>query len=136
MIFIWVFNFMINIKISYGELFDKISILEIKKTKLTNSDDIKNVTFELNLLTDALNKSHIHNNDIDQLFNELKKVNLQLWEIEDKIREKEKYSIFDDEFIELARSVYKTNDKRSKLKKEININLKSEVFEIKSYQDY
>ena len=136
MIFIWVFNFMINIKISYGELFDKISILEIKKTKLTNSDDIKNVTFELNLLTDALNKSHIHNNDIDQLFNELKKVNLQLWEIEDKIREKEKYSIFDDEFIELARSVYKTNDKRSKIKKEININLKSEVFEVKSYQDY
>ena len=136
MIFIWVFNFMINIKISYGELFDKISILEIKKTKLTNSDDIKNVTFELNLLTDALNKSHIHNNDIDQLFNELKKVNLQLWEIEDKIREKEKYSIFDDEFIKLARSVYKTNDKRSKIKKQININLKSEVFEIKSYQNY
>ncbi|MDA9148555.1 DUF6165 family protein [Alphaproteobacteria bacterium] len=127
---------MINIKISYGELFDKISILEIKKTKLTNSDDIKNVTFELNLLTDALNKSHIHNNDIDQLFNELKKVNLQLWEIEDKIREKEKYNIFDDEFIKLARSVYKTNDKRSKIKKQININLKSEVFEIKSYQDY
>ena len=136
MIFIWVFNFMINIKISYGELFDKISILEIKKTKLTNSDDIKNVTFELNLLTDALNKSHIHNNDIDQLFNELKKVNLQLWEIEDKIREKEKYCLFDEEFIELARSVYKTNDKRSKIKKEININLKSEVFEVKSYQDY
>ena len=127
---------MINIKISYGELLDKISILEIKKTKVTNSDDIKNVTFELNLLTDAFNKSNIHNHDIDQLFNELKKVNLELWEIEDEIREKEKYSLFDEEFIELARSVYKTNDKRSKIKKEININLKSEVFEIKTYQDY
>lgn len=127
---------MINIKISYGELLDKISILEIKKTKLTNSDYIKNVTFELKLLTDALNKSNIHSHDMDQLFDELKKVNTQLWEIEDKIREKEKYSLFDDEFIELARSVYKTNDKRSKIKKEININLKSEVFEIKSYQDY
>ena len=127
---------MINIKISYGELFDKISILEIKKTKLTNSDYIKNVTFELKLLTDALNKSNIHNHDMDQLFNELKKVNLQLWEIEDKIREKEKHSLFDDEFIKLARSVYKTNDKRSKIKKEINIALNSEVFEIKSYQDY
>jgi hypothetical protein len=127
---------MINIKISYGELLDKISILEIKKTKVRNSDDIKNVTFELNLLTDAFNKSNIRNHDIDQLFNELKKVNLELWEIEDKIREKEKYCLFDEEFIELARSVYKTNDKRSKIKKEININLKSEVFEIKSYQDY
>ena len=127
---------MINIEISYGELFDKISILEIKKSKLTNSDDIKNVIFELNLLIDALKKSNINNHNINQLFNELKQVNLQLWEIEDKIREKEKYSLFDDEFIKLARSVYKTNDKRSKIKKEININLKSEVFEVKSYQDY
>ena len=127
---------MINIKVSYGELFDKISILEIKKTKLTNSDDIKSVTFELNLLNDVLNKSNIHTHNINKLFNELKRINLQLWEIEDKIREKEKYSLFDDEFIELARSVYKTNDKRSKIKKEINIDLKSEVFEIKSYQDY
>jgi hypothetical protein len=127
---------MINIKISYGELFDKISILEIKKTKLTNSDDIQSVTFELNILTDSLKKSKIHNHNVNQLFDELKKVNLQLWEIEDKIREKEKYSLFDDEFIKLARSVYKTNDKRAKIKKEININLKSEVFEIKSYQDY
>ena len=127
---------MINIKISYGELFDKISILEIKKTKLKNSDDIKNVTFELDMLTDALNKSNIHIHSINNQLNKLKKVNLQLWEIEDKIREKEKYSLFDDEFIELARSVYKTNDERSKIKKEININLKSEVFEIKSYQDY
>lgn len=127
---------MINIKISYGELFDKISILEIKKTKLVNSDDIKNVTFELNLLTDALNKSNIDFHSINNLLNKLKKVNLQLWEIEDEIREKERYSLFDEEFIELARSVYKTNDERSKLKKEININLKSEVFEVKSYQDY
>ena len=127
---------MITIKISYAELFDKISILEIKKTKLKNSDDIKKVTFELNLLTNTLKKSNIQNNSINQLFNELKKVNLQLWEVEDKIREKEKYNFFDDEFVELARSVYKTNDKRSKIKKEINTSLKSEVFEVKSYQEY
>ena len=113
---------MITIKVSYGELLDKISILEIKKTKLTNSDDIKKVSFELSLLTSALNKSNIINNSINQLFNELKKVNLQLWEVEDRIREKEKYNFFDDEFIELARSVYKTNDKRSKIKKEICLN--------------
>ena len=127
---------MITIEISYGELFDKISILEIKKTKLTNSDDIKNVTFELNLLIDALNKSNIQKYDINQLFNELKKINLQLWEIEDRIREKEKYNVFDNEFIQLARSVYRTNDKRSKIKKDINVDLKSEVFEVKSYQEY
>ena len=127
---------MITIKVSYGELLDKISILEIKKTKLTNSDDIKKVSFELSLLAKALKKSNIINNSINQLFNELKKVNLQLWEVEDRIREKEKCNFFDDEFIELARSVYKTNDKRSKIKKEININSKSEVFEVKSYQEY
>ena len=127
---------MITIEISYGELFDKISILEIKKTKLSNSDDIKNVTFELNLLTDALNKSNIKKYNVNQLFNELKKINLQLWEIEDKIREKEKYNVFDNEFIQLARSVYRTNDKRSKIKKDINVDLKSEMFEVKSYQEY
>ena len=127
---------MITIEISYDELFDKISILEIKKTKLTNSDDIKNVTFELNLLIDALNKSNIQKYNVNQLFNELKKINLQLWEIEDKIREKEKYNVFDNEFIQLARSVYRTNDKRSKIKKDINVDLKSEVFEVKSYQEY
>ena len=88
------------------------------------------------MLTNALNKSKIRDNSIDRLFNELKRVNLRLWEVEDKIREKEKYNFFDDEFIELARCVYKTNDKRSKIKKEININLKSEVFEVKSYQEY
>ena len=127
---------MVTVKVSYGEFFDKISILEIKKLKLTNSDHIKKVTFELNLLADALSKSNIQNNSVNQLFNELKKINLQLWEVEDKIREKEKYNCFDDEFIDLARSVYRTNDKRSTIKKKINLILKSEVFEVKSYQEY
>ena len=127
---------MVTVKISYGELFDKISILEIKQSKLTNKDDIKNVNFELNLLNKTLSKFNIKNQDINKLFNKLKKINSQLWEIEDKIREKEKYNSFDDEFVELARSVYRTNDKRSKIKKEINLNLKSEVLEVKSYQDY
>ena len=127
---------MISIEVSYGELFDKISILEIKKAKLTNSNDIEKVNFELGLLTSALSKLNINNHDIDKLFNELNKVNLKLWEIEDKIREKERFNSFDEEFIELARSVYKTNDKRSQIKKEINLSLKSEVFEVKSYEDY
>ena len=127
---------MVTVNISYGELFDKISILEIKKSKLTNRDDIKNVTFELNLLTNTLSKFNFKSKDINELFNELKKINLQLWEIEDKIREKEKYNSFDRDFIKLARSVYKTNDKRSKIKNEINLILKSEVLEVKSYYDY
>lgn len=127
---------MISIEVSYGELFDKISILEIKKAKLINSNDIEKVIFELSLLTSALSKLNINNHDIDKLFNELNKVNLKLWEIEDKIREKERFGSFDEEFIELARSVYKTNDKRSQIKKEINLNLKSEVFEVKSYENY
>lgn len=127
---------MVTVNISYGELFDKISILEIKKSKLTNKDDIKNVTFELNLLTNTLSKFNFKSKDINELFNELKKINLQLWEIEDKIREKEKYNSFDREFIKLARSVYKTNDKRSKIKNEINLFLKSEVLEVKSYFNY
>lgn len=127
---------MINIEVSYGELFDKISILEIKKAKLINSNDIEKVIFELSLLTSALSKLNINNHDIDKLFNELNKVNLKLWEIEDKIREKERFNSFDEEFIELARNVYKTNDKRSQIKKEINLNLKSEVFEVKSYENY
>ena len=127
---------MVTVKISYGELFDKISILEIKQSKLTNKDDIKNITFELNLLNKTLSKLNIKSQNINELFNKLKKINSQLWEIEDKIREKEKYNSFDDEFVELARGVYRTNDKRSKIKKEINLNLKSEVLEVKSYQDY
>ncbi|MDA7579123.1 DUF6165 family protein [Alphaproteobacteria bacterium] len=127
---------MITIAVSFGELLDKITILEIKKAKLKNLDDIKKVTFELNLLNNTLTKSNIQSHIISELYNELKKVNLQLWEIEDKIREKEKNNCFDDEFIGLARNVYITNDKRSNIKKKINLYLKSEVIEVKSYQDY
>lgn len=107
---------MVNIEVSYGELFDKISILEIKKSKLKNLNDIEKVNFKLSLLTSTLNKLNINNHDIDKFFNKLNKVNLKLWEIEDKIREKERFNSFDEEFIELARSVYKTNDKRSQIK--------------------
>ena len=79
---------MISIEVSYGELFDKISILEIKKAKLINSNDIEKVIFELSLLTSALSKLNINNHDIDKLFNELNKVNLKLWEIEDLSKRK------------------------------------------------
>ena len=127
---------MVKIEVSYGELFDKISILEIKKTKLKSEIDIKKVSFELNLLINVLKKSNFEYKKVALLKNKLKKVNLQLWDIEDKIRDKERLNCFDKEFIELARKVYKTNDTRSKIKKEINIQLKSQVFEVKSYQKY
>ena len=127
---------MVKIEVSYGELFDKISILEIKKTKLKSEIDIKKVSFELNLLINVLKKSNFEYKKIALLKNKLKKVNLQLWDIEDKIRDKERLNCFDKEFIELARKVYKTNDTRSKIKNEINIQLKSPVFEVKSYQKY
>ena len=127
---------MVKIEVSYGELFDKISILEIKKTKLKSEIDIKKVSFELNLLINALKKSNFEYKKITLLKNKLKKVNLKLWDIEDKIRDKERLNCFDKEFIELARKVYKTNDTRSKIKNEINIQLKSPVFEVKSYQKY
>ena len=127
---------MVKIEVSYGELFDKISILEIKKTKLKSEIDIKKVSFELNLLINALKKSNFEYKKVALLKNKLKKVNLKLWDIEDKIRDKERLNCFDKEFIELARKVYKTNDTRSKIKNEINIQLKSQVFEVKSYQKY
>ena len=127
---------MVKIEVSYGELFDKISILEIKKTKLKSEIDIKKVSFELNLLINVLKKSNFEYKKITLLKNKLKKVNLKLWDIEDKIRDKERLNCFDKEFIELARKVYKTNDTRSKIKNEINIQLKSPVFEVKSYQKY
>ena len=106
------------------------------KTKIKNEEDIKKVTFELNLLYNVIKSSNLNQKNISQLADTLKKVNLQLWDIEDKIRNKERNNSFDDKFIELARSVYKTNDTRSKIKNKINASLNSKVFEVKSYEKY
>ena len=127
---------MIRVEISYGELFDKISILEIKKSKLNNPEEILKVKYELNLLLHELNNSKINSSIISSLTKDLKKVNLKLWNIEDEIREKERNKKFDEEFIKLAREVYITNDARAKIKNEINKKLNSKVFEIKSYKKY
>tara|TARA_Y100000991_G_C21853102_1_gene297541 strand:- start:95 stop:478 length:384 start_codon:yes stop_codon:yes gene_type:complete len=127
---------MIEVEISYGELFDKISILEIKKNKLKSLNGLKKVSLELSLLKEALKKSKINLLLVEDLKKELKIINTQLWNIEDKIREKESEKNFDDEFIKLARNVYITNDKRSSIKNKINISLKSKVFEVKSYKNY
>mgnify|MGYP001499714078 CR=1 FL=1 len=127
---------MIKVEISYGELFDKISILEIKKSKLNNPDEIVKVKYELDLLLQELKNSKINSSIISSLTKNLKEINLKLWNIEDKIREKERDKKFDEDFIKLARNVYITNDKRTKIKNEINHRLNSKVFEIKSYEKY
>tara|TARA_B000000532_G_scaffold7759_1_gene5856 strand:- start:7 stop:408 length:402 start_codon:yes stop_codon:yes gene_type:complete len=123
----------INAPISIGELVDKITILEIKKNKLQNSK-LENVLKELSFLRKLMEKHQIE--ITDDLFTQLKEINLKLWKIEDQIRIKEKNKEFDNIFIELARSVYFTNDKRSEIKKRINRLSNSEITEEKSYAEY
>ena len=123
----------INVPISVGELIDKVSILEIKKDKLKNLK-LKNILKELSFLRAVIEKNSIF--IPDEFFFQLKSINLKLWDIEDKIRIKEKNKEFDNEFIELARSVYLNNDRRSETKKELNIMFNSEIIEEKSYEKY
>ena len=123
----------INVPISVGELIDKMSILEIKKDKLKNLK-LKNILKELSFLRAVLEKNSIF--IPDAIYFQLKSTNLKLWDIEDKIRIKEKNKEFDNEFIELARSVYLNNDRRSETKKELNIMFNSEIIEEKSYEKY
>ena len=119
--------------VSIGELIDKITILEIKQIHMTGIK-LKNVDKELKLLRKTLQDENLEI-DID-LINNLKEVNNILWEIEDNIRIKESNQNFDKEFIQLARSVYKENDKRASIKKEINQKYNSELIEEKSYNNY
>ena len=119
--------------VSLGELIDKITILEIKQVFMTGIK-LKNVHKELKLLKNLIEDKNLEV-DID-LINNLKEVNKNLWKIEDKIRIKERNQEFDKDFIELARSVYKENDKRSSIKKEINLQYHSELVEEKSYDKY
>lgn len=122
--------------ISLGELVDKITILTIKTERISDSEKLKNVLTELQLLQQLFN-NHIGNHpDIAQLMTELKITNEKLWDIEDLIRAKERTKDFGDEFIQLARSVYITNDKRCSLKRTIDTILGSEILEEKSYEAY
>ncbi len=119
--------------VSLGELIDKITILEIKKDHMKGSK-LKNVAKELKSLRFILHEKNIEIDD--NLFTKLKNVNKKLWDIEDRIRRKEKIQEFDKEFIEIARSVYKENDIRSSIKKDINRKLNSAIIEEKSYEEY
>ena len=121
---------------SPGEFLDKLTILEIKSERITDPDKLENVGRELGLLRRAWKVSPLAARDVTTLVAELKAVNILLWEIEDRIREKEAARTFDAGFIELARSVYRTNDRRAALKRELNLALGSELIEEKSYSDY
>ncbi len=122
--------------ISVGELIDKITILKIKHKKASDSQKLANIERELNELERTWQQEKSPDLDISDLFNQLTQVNEKLWAIEDDIRAKEAANAFDDEFIQLARSVYKQNDLRAELKKQINLRSGSTLVEEKLYQEY
>ena len=121
-------------EISAGELIDKITILEIKKAKITNKDKLVEIEKELLSLNDTMKKFIPNNSEISKFKNSLKDINLKLWEIEDGKRSAEKNNDFGEKFVELARKVYKFNDERAKIKLAINSTLGSNIKEVKSYE--
>lgn len=126
----------ILVEISYGELIDKITILEIKAARINDPLKLQNIQNELMLLEGALEPRIQLGTRVKDLTNTLRSINSRLWEVEDRLREKERDKIFDEEFVELARSVYFTNDERARVKRELNEILRSGVVEEKSYQSY
>jgi len=125
----------ISTPVSLGELVDKISILHIKNINIKDGEKIKFIKEELKLLIQTLDK-HVNRGDIQEYLDSLIKINSKLWVIEDDIRDCERNKKFDQKFIDLARSVYFTNDKRSNVKLEINKKFGSQIIEVKSYEDY
>jgi len=126
----------ILVPVSVGELIDKITILEIKSERIVDAAKLTNINRELELLVQTWRDSPFSSRDIGPYRSELKKINEALWEIEDFIRIKEAEAAFDQQFIELARSVYVQNDKRAAIKRAINTELGSDLVEEKSYADY
>jgi adenine C2-methylase RlmN of 23S rRNA A2503 and tRNA A37 len=123
-------------EISAGELLDKISILEIKLDKVKNKNSQERINIEYKMLMKARDSNIEITEKIRQLIKDIKEVNLNLWNIEDKLRICEKNKNFGQDFVQLARNVYFNNDKRAKIKSEINELLGSEIREIKQYVDY
>ncbi len=126
----------VKIDISYGELIDKITILEIKSERITEARKLENIERELTILTEAWRNSGVDQDGIGAERAALKAINENLWDIEDQIRRKEAEQSFDQGFVELARSVYRTNDERSTVKRAINDRFGSSLVEEKSYQPY
>ena len=126
----------IHISISYGELIDKITILEIKFERIDDEAKRQNIERELASLTDAWLRAGVDISTVASEQERLKSINESLWEIEDEIRKKESQKSFDEKFVQLARSVYRTNDERASVKRVINEKLGSTFIEEKSYQPY
>ena len=126
----------IQVPVSPGEVLDKITILEIKSERISDPEKLANVRTELALLRQTWAERIDEDDTVRTLHDQLKEINEALWDIEDDIRDKERAKEFDERFIELARSVYFTNDRRSEVKKKLNLHLGSEIIEEKSYQDY
>ena len=124
------------IPISWGELFDKITILQIKLDNLRDQNALKNVKIEYDELFKIYEDNFLEDANAKRLLANLKNINKTLWNIEDNIRDKERRKSFDKKFIELARSVYITNDERSRVKRNINETFGSQLIEEKSYSDY
>ena len=125
----------INTPVSLGELVDKISILHIKNINIKDDEKLKMIREELKLLNTTLN-NHINRDDIKVYLESLIEINSKLWVIEDDIRDCERNKNFDQKFVDLARSVYFTNDKRSQVKLDINKRFGSKIIEVKSYEKY
>jgi transcriptional regulator of nitric oxide reductase len=126
----------IRVPVSPGEVLDKITILEIKSERMEDPEKVANVRAELALLQDTWANAVPEDGVVRDLHAQLREINEALWEIEDDIRDKERLKEFDERFIELARGVYFTNDRRSQVKKRLNQHLGSQIVEEKSYKDY
>ena len=125
----------INTPVSLGELVDKISILHIKNINIKEDEKLKLIREEMELLSKTLD-DHIKRDDIQIYLDSLIEINSKLWVIEDDIRDCERNKTFDQKFIDLARAVYFTNDKRSQVKLDINKKFGSKIIEVKSYEEY
>lgn len=126
---------MINVPVSVGELIDKLSILQVKKRKVSDSEKLIFIEKEFEILYNLCSE-YLNDKQIEELYHKLVKTNSQLWDIEDNIRQLEKDKKFGSEFIETSRKVYYTNDERFDLKNQINFITSSEIREIKEYVDY
>lgn len=126
----------IYVPISPGELIDKITILQIKSERMSDPAKLANVRTELGLLEQTWRESAYADADVAKEWAELRRINEKLWDIEDRLRDKERAKTFDQEFIELARAVYFTNDDRAAVKRTINTKLGSNIVEEKSYAKY
>jgi hypothetical protein len=126
---------MVSIPVSIGEMIDKLSILQVKKTKVSNVEKLGFINKEFDLLYN-FSSEYFSNLEIELIYEKLILVNTNLWDIEDQLRILEKEKKFDTEFIKLARKVYFTNDERFRLKNEINLLTSSEIREIKDYVKY